>query len=317
MNVHVQSAIVLFAASALGCWLPLFQRNIKVTPIRPFSTGIIFGVALCHLLPDASQILNTSQLTVYILTKTHLQSTVDNTNGLYDTLPVAETLLCFGIFLMLVIDQCIPCPHHLVPSEVEDGELKQLLPTTTVMEGTKCSHHGAIAIPAPTMCNGNHTNTTNSKSKLPNAKVYATEAAIAVHSIVIGMTMGLNPCSKSLIGFTIAMMFHQLFEGIALAMICQQGSLSATALWCMILTFASSLPVGIGIGVLLYHNLQTTNNTTDDTMDTSTILFQGIPNAIAAGMLLHIGFELLLQDFNHTSTNIPIVKLILSIWVVP
>ena len=59
--------------------------------------------------------------------------------------------------------------------------------------------------------------------KIHNGKVYATEIAIAIHSIIIGFTMGVNPNTRSLIGLTIAMIFYQIFEGIALAMIALQG----------------------------------------------------------------------------------------------
>ena len=107
IDVHYKCGIVLFLSSVTGCLLA-FQRRFDVTPVRPFSTGIIFGVALCHLLPDSSQALDTQQVTEWFMSVTRLQGSVGD-NGLYETLPVAETLMCLGIFIMLVIDQCEYC----------------------------------------------------------------------------------------------------------------------------------------------------------------------------------------------------------------
>ena len=166
--------------------------------------------------------------------------------------------------------------------------------------------------------------------RIPNAKVYATEMAIAIHSIIIGFTMGVDPNTDGLIGFTIAMLFHQLFEGVALAMIARQGNLTGNALLLMVLMFALSLPTGIWIGkgvfeyVVRQHNTDANNNNNpvDDgsshnnsndivRLDIGTIICQGVPNAIAAGMLIHIGFELMLEDFNHDTAKFPACKLLL------
>lgn len=148
--------------------------------------------------------------------------------------------------------------------------------------------------------------------KIPNAKVYATEVAIAIHSIIIGFTMGINPKTDALIGFTVAMVFHQLFEGISLAMIARQGKLTPTALAILVTVFASSLPTGILIGRTLYQIAESAGDGEADRgggdgADLFTLFFQGVPNAVASGMLLHIGFELMVEDFhhNHQTGNAP------------
>ena len=347
VELHYKCGAVLFVASVTGCVLP-FQRTFDVTPIRPLSTGIIFAVALCHLLPDAGQILDTLAVTNWIMDVTSVPGQLGAT-GVYETLPVAETLMCLGIFMMLVIDQCIPCPHHQVQHDLErnnndknndtnttqqwNDEKSQLLPVSSSSNGGISAYTNGGGEGS---CNGPHarthtqhdTSTTmpSSPPRIPNAKVYATEMAIAIHSIIIGFTMGVDPNTDGLIGFTIAMLFHQLFEGVALAMIARQGNLTKSALLLMVLMFALSLPTGIWIGkrVFEYVVLQPTdddnnnNNPGDDgsshnivRLDIGTIICQGVPNAIAAGMLIHIGFELMLEDFNHDTAKFPACKLML------
>ena len=365
LDLHYICGAVLFVSSVLGCGLP-YQKIFDVTPVRPLSTGIIFGVAICHLLPDSGQILDTVRVTEWFLRTTRLQGTVGD-DGLYDTLPVAEGLMCLGVFIMLVIDQCIPCPHHQVQDmtpttptttggvgddeDLHNGEMTRLLSSHHNGNGADgcCSghhdhhhHHGSIATDghvhghhnghghgtehgsgyisdssgdsSGTTTNGAHHHN-HQQQRLPNAKVYATEVAIAIHSVIIGFTMGVNPHTGALVGFTVAMVFHQVFEGIALAMIAQQGRLTTRALFVLVTVFASSLPTGIVIGRTLYNLAEFAKATAgagdaedvdlvdvddeEEGADLFTLFFQGVPNAIASGMLLHIGFELMMEDFHH------------------
>jgi len=349
VDLHYKCGAVLFVASVIGCLLP-FQNKFDVTPIRPLSTGIIFAVALCHLLPDAGQILDTLPVTNWLMQTTRLHGSVGN-DGLYETLPVAETLMCFGIFVMLVIDQCIPCPHHQVqkPSGKDpcggdsppmNGEKTRLLAVAdgnghgtvyssngtngdSIENGHSHLHHHKDEHGNAHSHSHHHHHTHDDddgtnivQQMISNAKVYATELAIATHSIIIGFTMGIDPRTDGLIGFTIAMVFHQLFEGIALAMIAKQGLLNGNSLVFMVVMFASSLPTGIWIGKCIYNYYLAQKINSDDAIDNEeldlgTIFFQGVPNAIAAGMLIHIGFELMMEDFNHKTTKFPTFKIIL------
>jgi len=252
--------------------------------------------------------------------------------------------------LLLLLFLGIPCPHHqtLSPchsssSRQEGGEKTPLLPSTMKSNGNGdgSSNGSGAAVALTSSSNGHaaahddvvsmkqsHYNTTTKSNclglvpKIPNAKVYATEIAIAIHSIIIGFTMGINPNTSSLIGFTIAMIFHQLFEGVALSMIARQGNLDVRALVVMVFLFSLSLPTGILIGLIVYRVLDDDDDNDDSSttseedggeLRVSTILFQGVPNAISAGMLLHIGFELMMEDFNHkSSSTFPTQKLLLA-----
>lgn len=291
LDPHYVSGIVLFCSSVVGCCLP-FQNRVDVTPVRPLSTGIVFAVALCHLLPDASEILNTEEVTQWFGDTTGLRASGD----VYDTLPVAETLLCLGVFLMLVIDQYIPCPHHQLQS----------VKSTTRYAAVDSAEQERELLLAPSCCpeplvsvdldrslqvNGDGT-------AMAHGKIYVTEASIAIHSVIIGFSIGVNPDTRALAGLTVAMVFHQLFEGVALAMIAVQGGLGVRGRCVLVLVFASSLPCGIVAGLLVYGSAAGTNGGAGES-DLDRILFQGVPNAVAAGMLLHIGFELLTADFGH------------------
>eukprot|EP00535_Pseudo-nitzschia_heimii_P012803 CAMPEP_0197200052 /NCGR_PEP_ID=MMETSP1423-20130617/34199_1 /TAXON_ID=476441 /ORGANISM="Pseudo-nitzschia heimii, Strain UNC1101" /LENGTH=302 /DNA_ID=CAMNT_0042653925 /DNA_START=62 /DNA_END=969 /DNA_ORIENTATION=+ len=161
VDLHYVCGAVLFASSMIGCFLP-YQSKFDVTPVRPMSTGIIFGVAICHLLPDSSQILDTLVVTEWYMSATRLNSGSVGDDGLYDTLPVAEALMCLGIFIMLVIDQCIPCPHHQVQN------MMTTTTTTTTTSGVTDDDASAAAAAAAAveMKGGEQPRTTTETARL-------------------------------------------------------------------------------------------------------------------------------------------------------
>jgi len=282
-DYHVISGTILLFASFTGCILPFVSTDL--TPIRPLSTGVVFAVALCHVLADAAAILDTVDVTLAFETATGLR-------GGGDVLPIAEALVCLGIFVMLVIDQCIPCHHHPHFYEIEgesasEREGLSLLPASPINNQPR-----PITIP------------------VHPAKLYATEASIALHSVIIGFTIGVNPDTTALPGFTIAMIFHQILEGGVLGVMAVNTRIGVSASVILVGMFSASLPVGIGLGMHVYR-LADGNESNGDEWDGS-VWFQGVPNAVAGGMLLHIGFELLVEDFGHRHPGkVPVGKLAL------
>jgi len=306
-DYHFISGIVLFLSSAIGCTLPFLSKT-DLSLVRPLSTGVVFAVALCHLLADASDILDSKYVTDLFANVTGLRG-----GDLNDVLPVAEWFMCLGIFIMLVIDQWIPCHHHMHFPIIEKGckvaESNQT-EKDRLLSASKCctlenSSYQKQEVESVEEGNGIANGIANDhayltyKQSMTHSKIYATEAAIAIHSIIIGFTIGINPDTSALMGFTFAMIFHQVFEGAALAMMAVQGKLGTKASCILVAMFSFSLPFGILIGLFVY------NFANDDGEDVNigSILFQGIPNALAAGMLIHIGFELMMDDFSHSHHN--------------
>jgi len=111
---RLTAAAVLTAASCCGVILPFCLRssNTRLDRIRPLACGVIFGVVFFHLLPDATKLLNSHAVTALIISKLPFPFTPTS----HDPFPLAELFLLLGAFIMIAIDQKLPCPHdHATP----------------------------------------------------------------------------------------------------------------------------------------------------------------------------------------------------------
>ena len=116
------------------------------------------------------------------------------------------------------------------------------------------------------------------------------EFGFTVHSIFIGLAVGVvgDADLKPLI---IALSAHQFFEGIALGARITDATLPGALDYAFALLFALSAPLGIGIGVAVIASGSVL------TSGSTFLLVQGTFDGVCAGILLYIGFAMLLGDF--------------------
>lgn len=114
------------------------------------------------------------------------------------------------------------------------------------------------------------------------------EFAFTVHSVFIGLVLGLS-YPDQLTPLLIALAFHQFFEGVALGARLSEARMSTKRVVSFIVVFASSAPVGIVIGAGAFAAINADNG--------AYLVAQGVADSICAGLLLYIGFQLLLVDF--------------------
>lgn len=121
---------------------------------------------------------------------------------------------------------------------------------------------------------------------------YIMEAGMIFHSIIIGVGLGVITKDKREVQIlTVALCIHQFFEGIGLATCIIDAKLSDVKTAIMLLAFSFTTPLGTVIGILV------SSSYTGDTF-TSTLI-QGVLNALAAGVLLHLAFvDLIAVEFN-------------------
>lgn len=125
---------------------------------------------------------------------------------------------------------------------------------------------------------------------------YLLEFGITVHSVFIGLTVGVSSESE-LKGLLVALCFHQFFEGVALgSRFCDAELSSRWQEFVLSTIFAISAPLGIMIGVIVTTNINTNGETF--------LFVQGIFDAVCAGILLYIGFILLIKDFPEDSLKV-------------
>jgi hypothetical protein len=110
-----------------------------------------------------------------------------------------------------------------------------------------------------------------------------------VHSLFIGLTTGLAGASQLKV-LLVALSFHQFFEGVALgARLADASNLSTRLDVILSLVFSVSAPIGIACGI----GAATRFNTNGEMY----LLVQGTLDSVCAGILLYIGFDLLIHDF--------------------
>jgi zinc transporter 1/2/3 len=116
------------------------------------------------------------------------------------------------------------------------------------------------------------------------------EAGFTVHSLFIGVTLGVA-ADAELRSLLVALCFHQFFEGVALGARLLDSTYSGAAQASLALLFAAAAPIGIGAGAgaISQGGLNTSG--------ASYLLTQGVSDGLCAGILLHIGFAMLIRDF--------------------
>eukprot|EP01112_Ceratiomyxa_fruticulosa_P020889 TRINITY_DN7241_c0_g1_i1.p1 TRINITY_DN7241_c0_g1~~TRINITY_DN7241_c0_g1_i1.p1 ORF type:complete len:346 (+),score=44.28 TRINITY_DN7241_c0_g1_i1:190-1227(+) len=119
---------------------------------------------------------------------------------------------------------------------------------------------------------------------------YLLEFGVTVHSIFIGLENGIVG-ENELRSLLVALVFHQMFEGIALGSRIADASIpSHWHEFILSLVFSIAAPIGIAIGI----GITATLNPSGEKF----LMIQGTFDAICAGILLYIGLNLLLKDFS-------------------
>ncbi len=93
---------------------------------------------------------------------------------------------------------------------------------------------------------------------------HVVEVGVIVHTVILGISVGTWTKDRaSLIIFTVAMAFHQFFEGIGLGAIVSAASgITRTKRAAMVAAFALSFPLSICVGIAI--SLNTADPTTDE-----------------------------------------------------
>ena len=105
------------------------------------------------------------------------------------------------------------------------------------------------------------------------------EVSIGVHSLVIGLSLGLSG-SDEFVALFVAIIFHQLLEGIALGSATAESGLGSKIVLLFAAIYSVTTPIGIAVGIGVRQSLDTSSPTMLYTV--------GILDAIAAGALIYL-----------------------------
>ena len=118
---------------------------------------------------------------------------------------------------------------------------------------------------------------------------YLLEFGVTVHSVFVGLANGIDG-DDQLHVLLVALVFHQMFEGIALGARIADANLPSH--WheaVLTLVFSFAAPLGIAIGIAAKTGLNPNGETF--------LMIQGTFDSICSGILIYIGLVLLLRDF--------------------
>ncbi|PVU92413.1 hypothetical protein BB561_003832 [Smittium simulii] len=290
------SLVVILAIGALGSFSPILGLKFKSLVPSPlvldlgkfFGIGVIISTAVIHIYDSA---------TIFLSDKCVSHILGDYTGW-------AGVIFILGIFLMQYIDFVAlkffgQSEYTKVQTDESQSSEEQQTEQTVVNNNASSHMHthscvggfAGIAEIRPT-------------SSMSTISVILLEASIIFHSVIIGLTLGLTD-TTDLLTLTIAIAFHQLFEGFAIGdrigsaysdYVKSKGDQSGKKLFLVFwgaFLYSVATPFGHAVGIALHGSLNTRSPTF--------LITLGVLEAISAGILVYVALVHLLSEEFSTS----------------
>lgn len=289
MQLAIASIFIVLAVSFLGSVFPVVGRKwshisgiaFTIKLLAFAGTGVILAAGFIHLLSHANEYLSSPCLPEGWVDAYH---------------PGFAYLFCLiSIMIMMVMDFYMDlifgdhAGHGVgVLSNPSDSiDLSETLPSAIMGACTKHSdsnsgsdfeqeHDNAIDLEIEED-RGDGRNFHD-----PNVSLRAlitSEASVAVHSVLIGLALGTTGKGE-FPSLLIAIVFHQLLEGLAMGVIAVRTHLNNTWIILLALFYSLTTPIGIAIGIGVRKSMNPNSQ--------ASLMTQGILDAIAAGLLIYV-----------------------------
>lgn len=113
---------------------------------------------------------------------------------------------------------------------------------------------------------------------------------IVVHSVIIGISLGVSESPDTIKPIIVALTFHQLFEGIGLGGCISLARFEARAIAAMVLYFAVTTPAGIAVGIGISRVYR------EDSREA--LIVGGVLQSASAGILIYMALvDLIAADY--------------------
>ncbi|KAF9085871.1 high-affinity Zn(2+) transporter zrt1 [Mortierella sp. GBA35] len=299
---HIVALIVLMFVAGLGCVLPMVMRDNARTRFaiqfgKYFGAGVVLSVAFVHIMPEA----------LFALTHPCLSKAFTEDYPGYSPL-----IMMVSGLTMLVIE-------YLASTVVLNVEAQNKKAAAAAISGSALEEHGHAHVDDKGHHNHSHDDLHDQKTGAPldsssgpsasyendgcnhahgltllqcgpgvstKVSTYMLEVGIALHSVFIGISLGVLAGSEFL-AMTIAICFHQFFEGVALGS--RIADLTFKKKWLPVLLvsiFALVTPFGVAIGMGMRSGYRANS--------VENLIITGVCNSIACGVLLYTAFVTLL-----------------------
>lgn len=311
LGLKIIAAIEIMLSSLCGSYLPflyIYMNKVELKSLdqeplffvlKSVSCGVIIGVALLHLLPDGDESLSEH----YSYPLSYLMAGV----GIVLSLALEQ----FSMWLVSTTSSSTSNHRHTIDhahnsnnteNPLQDDSLNSrmksnervsdFLASKSTMRATSTAEMVA-ASRAQSICEADmlvqvFADSNDTKTLI---KAYILECAIAVHSVIMGASLGAMGRDEvgSIKVLMIAYSIHQFLEGISLGCALSSAQLSTVKRISLITFFVCTLPVGIiiGIGISSEESL-------------TTAIVEGIFNSIAAGILIYVSMvEMMAEEFGN------------------
>ncbi|CAM8977199.1 unnamed protein product [Rhodiola kirilowii] len=287
-NLKVVAFVAILFFGAVGVCLPMLGKRFECLQadksifflIKAFAGGVILATGFIHVLPDSFENLTSPCLK-------------ENPWGLFPFTGFIAMVAAIGTHMIdsfalsYFESRYNDDDDDDKPRAVCDEEIGGKFPVHT---HTSHGHaHGGAAAASDVIAK---------RSDLIKHKVisHVLELGIIVHSVIIGISLGASERAETIKPLVAALSFHQFFEGMGLGGCIFQAKFKNLPMVIMVLFFALTTPVGIGIGMLI-------SNIYDESSPTALIV-EGSLNAASAGILIYMA----LVDLLAAAFSSPIVK---------
>lgn len=262
---------VLFAASmTLGLlpiklsqwfkWHTTPKNNVYVELLLAFGGGVLMCTTFLHLLPEVAENLE------------------DNASQIPETsLPIAESLMCIGFFLMYFVEECVHLYLHRKESKTRHTDVD--ISTSAVGNNVDCEKSNSDH------ADHSHLVVIDSKA-VTTVRGLLIVLALSVHELFEGLSVGLEHSASNVWYMFGAVSAHKLVIAFCIGIELVTLRLKTSLIVVYVFTFAVVSPLGIGIGIAVTEKSQST-------VTLPSVFLQGL----ASGTLLYVVFfEILTSD---------------------
>ncbi|KAM0792687.1 hypothetical protein ACM66B_002467 [Microbotryomycetes sp. NB124-2] len=286
LDLHIVAVFVMLVASLVGVLLPLTSARLSSKPAwsavffaaKHFGTGVIICTAFVHLLYHSFIMFGNACLGELVFEPAAA------------AISMAGTYVVFGIefTVMRWLRARADKRAYLSSQQNSDPSSRPAPPSPTFSvsnDGKKLDDFGHLH-------DHSHVHDAAYNQSQAHADVTILEGGIIFHSIMIGVSLGASGGSQWVPLF-IAIVWHQLFEGLALGSriaLLEWSVGQGYKKWIMAGAFGLITPIGVAIGIGVHSSYNPNSG--------AALLSIGVLDAISAGILIYAGLvEMLFHDF--------------------
>lgn len=261
----ILSIFLVFGASAIGCGI-CFLRQDKETKwskiVKMFSAGVIVSLAMVHILYEAS---------------TEMSEVIEY--------PLANVCALSAFIIFMIIE-------HLSHSWTSFRDRYSSEMSSCALMQHRMDDEEQVTPQLPR--NHEHTCINNRPAIIQNTynktkSVVLFEVACILHSIFIGISLGVTTSPSTVKTMMIAIIFHQFLEGISLGYVLMEANVSKVKAVVMMFLYALTTPIGIVVGMSINNHSILEQKTN--------IMVTGTFQAISSGLLMYVAlFQIIAEE---------------------